>query len=40
MAGLLVVGLICNSLVKPVHPKHHYKEAAAEVGGRPARAEA
>ncbi|MDQ4146683.1 MAG: OFA family MFS transporter [Pseudomonadota bacterium] len=40
MAGLLVVGLICNSLVKPVHPKHHYKEAAAEVGSRPARAEA
>jgi len=26
MASLLVIGLICNHLVKPVHPKHHFKE--------------
>jgi len=25
MAGLLIVGLIANLLVKPVHPKHHLK---------------
>jgi MFS family permease len=23
-AGLLVIGLVCNLLVKPVHPRHHY----------------
>jgi MFS family permease len=23
MAGLLMIGLICNLLVRPVHPKHH-----------------
>jgi MFS family permease len=27
LAGLLVVGLIANLLVRPVDPKHHYKEA-------------
>ena len=26
MAGLLVVGLIANSLIKPVDPKHHLAE--------------
>jgi hypothetical protein len=25
MAGLLIVGLIANLMVKPVHPKHHLK---------------
>jgi len=28
MAGLLVVGLIANLLVCPVHPKHHVPESA------------
>jgi hypothetical protein len=26
MAGLLVVGLIANSLIKPVDPKYHLAE--------------
>jgi MFS family permease len=26
MAGLLVIGLICNLMVKPVHERFHYKE--------------
>jgi hypothetical protein len=30
MAGLLFIGLICNLLVRPVNPKHHY------IGGRTA----
>ena len=25
MAGILVVGLVCNSLIKPVHEKHHMR---------------
>jgi MFS family permease len=29
MAGLLVVGLICNLLVKPVHAKHYMRDEAA-----------
>jgi MFS family permease len=27
MAGILLVGLACNLLVRPVDPKHHLKEA-------------
>ncbi|MEO8560257.1 MAG: MFS transporter, partial [Rhodospirillales bacterium] len=27
MAGLLVVGLICNFLMKPVDQRHHYRQA-------------
>jgi MFS family permease len=27
MAGLLVIGLICNLMVKPVHERFHYKES-------------
>jgi hypothetical protein len=26
MAGLLVIGLIANSLIRPVDPKHHLPE--------------
>jgi len=29
MAGLLVVGFICNLLVKPVHAKHYMRDEAA-----------
>jgi hypothetical protein len=29
MAGLLVIGFVCNLLVRPVDPKHHYVAAAA-----------
>jgi MFS family permease len=29
MAGLLFIGLICNLLVRPVNPKHHYVEDRA-----------
>jgi MFS family permease len=28
MIGLLVVGFVANELVRPVHPRHHVKEAA------------
>jgi MFS family permease len=28
MAGLLLVGLICNLLVRPVHERYHHREAA------------
>jgi hypothetical protein len=31
MAGLLLVGLLCNLAVKPVHSRHHL-EAVAETG--------
>jgi hypothetical protein len=27
LAGLLLIGLICNSLVRPVNPKYHMTEA-------------
>jgi MFS family permease len=27
MAGLLLVGLICNLLLRAVHPRHHFQEA-------------
>ncbi len=26
MAGVLIVGLVCNLLVRPVDPRHHYQE--------------
>ncbi len=29
MAALLLVGLVCNLLVRPVHPRHHHREEAA-----------
>jgi len=40
MAGLLVVGLLCNLAVKPVHARHHLESAAPEPaagmsGGEP-----
>ncbi|MBK1622123.1 OFA family MFS transporter [Afifella marina] len=34
MAGLLVLALIANSLVRPVHEKHHIDETTEEVEGR------
>jgi MFS family permease len=43
MVGLLAVGLICNLLMRPVDPKHHYSEAedqAPEGRSAAARAEA
>jgi len=36
MACLLLVGLICNLLVRPVDPKHYYT-GEIEAGGAPAR---
>ncbi|HKE37010.1 MAG TPA: OFA family MFS transporter [Candidatus Baltobacteraceae bacterium] len=33
MAVLLVIGLVCNLLVRPVHERHHYKEDEVLVGG-------
>jgi len=36
MAGLLVVGFICNALIKAVHARHHMKadhEAASAAAG-------
>ena len=33
MAVLLVIGLICNLLVKPVHERHHYRHDETLVGG-------
>ena len=44
MAGLLVIGFICNLLVKAVHQRHHMSperdrdEAALAAAGSPARA--
>ncbi len=29
MAGLLVVGFVCNLLIRPVHERHHLREAAS-----------
>ncbi len=29
MAGLLVVGFVCNLLIRPVHARHHLREAAS-----------
>jgi hypothetical protein len=35
MAALLLVGLVCNLLVRPVHPQHHHHEAnATPAAGR------
>ncbi|EGV35395.1 L-lactate MFS transporter [Neisseria weaveri] len=34
MAGLLVVGLLCNLLVKPVHEKHHDKTVKQSAESR------
>jgi hypothetical protein len=44
MAGLLVIGFICNALVKAVHERHHMKadrevermQAMADAVARPA----
>lgn len=33
MAVLLVIGLICNLLVRPVDARHHHKEDEVLVGG-------
>jgi MFS family permease len=33
MAGLLVIGLVCNLLVRPVDERHHHKEDEVLVGG-------
>jgi len=33
MAGLLVVGFVCNALVKPVDARHHLKDAATNPSG-------
>jgi MFS family permease len=30
MAGLLVLGALCNFLVRPVHPRHHYTPPDAQ----------
>ncbi len=43
LAALLVLGFICNWLVKPVHPKHHMTEeelasTAAPMAAKPAEA--
>jgi len=44
MVGLLVVGLVCNFLIKPVDKRHHYKgyesdSEAADAGMNPQAAE-
>jgi MFS family permease len=31
MAGLLLIGAVCNSLIKPVSEKYHYKGTTAQV---------
>lgn len=33
MIGLLVVGFVANELIRPVHPRHHEKEEAADDTG-------
>ena len=33
MAGLVVIGFICNALVKAVHARHHMKADDARVTG-------
>jgi hypothetical protein len=38
MAGLLIVGLLCNLFVKSVHQRHHMSAAQADAeveGGAP-----
>lgn len=37
MAGLLVIGLICNLMVKPVDARHHYQEPEAAPTPKPAK---
>jgi hypothetical protein len=37
MAGLLIVGAVCNFLVTPVDPRHHQPEFAAANRGKPTR---
>jgi hypothetical protein len=32
MAAILMVGLVCNLLVKPVDPRHHADEGGAGAG--------
>ena len=31
MAGLLVIGFLCNFFIKAVHERHHMKEESAEA---------
>ena len=31
MAGLLLIGFICNQLIRPVHERYHYKDKAAQA---------
>ena len=38
MAGLLVIGFICNALVRAVHDRHHMKAGDSRVGGSVAAA--
>jgi MFS family permease len=33
MAGLLVVGFICNAFIKAVHPRHYLEEQPRTAGG-------
>ena len=33
MAGLLVIGFICNAFIKAVHPRHYLEEQPRRVGG-------
>lgn len=40
MAGLLVIGFICNLLVKPVDPKFHMKEGDEETSKAPSESSA
>jgi len=31
MAGLLLVGFVCNQMIKPVHERYHYKDDSAQT---------
>ncbi len=37
MAGLLILGLLCNLLISPVNPKHHHEPATEPTGSVPAK---
>jgi MFS family permease len=34
MAGFLLLGLVCNLLVRPVEDRHHHKEVVKDTGSR------
>ena len=36
MAGLLVIGAVCNFLVRPVNPRYHFEQQVAELHSDPA----